>query len=117
MKKKPFLWTLILLIVLIAVTFALQTLFREQTNLFELSAGVYLLSVFCLFAYQNALKPTEDFGPRNPTKSHYEKHGYLPKYQCICKILLIVTFAVGTLNFFGGLGEVIFHYVKALISG
>ena len=107
-------WFLILLIVLIAVTFTLQNVFVEQTDLFGFSAGVYFLSLFCLFAYKNALKPTENFGPRNSTKGYYEKQGDLPKYQSICKILLIITFSAGTLNFVGGLGEVAIFFVKTL---
>ena len=114
MKKKHFILILAGIILLMILTFTLQCLFSDQTTEFGLSCGAFFLSVFCLVCYKNALTPSESWGPINPTKQHYEKKGELPKYQNLCKILLLITTGVGALSFIGGIGEVLFHYVKAL---
>lgn len=114
MKKKYFILILTGIIVLMLLSFTLQCLFRDQTTEFGFSCGAFFLSVFCLVCYKNALTPSESWGPINPTKQHYEKKGELPKYQNLCKILLLITTGVGALSFIGGIEEVLFHYVKTL---
>ncbi len=106
MKLKRFIPILIAQIAWMLLTFALQNLFQEQTAGFGLSCGACFLSIFCLFGYRNALKPTEFFGPRNFTKKHYESKGDLPGYQRLCKILLIVTLCVSVGNFLMGFTEI-----------
>lgn len=114
MKKKHFVFILTGIIILMILTFALQTIFGEQTTKFGLSCGIFFLSIFCLFCYKNALKPTETFGPRNMTKKYYEKKGDLPKYQNLCKILFVITISAGTLTLLGGFGEIIINYLQSL---
>ena len=114
MKKKHYVLVFIGIILLMIITFTLQCFFSEQTTKFGFSCGVYFLSVFCLVCFQNALKPSELLGPINTAKRHYEKKGELPKYQNLCKILFIITISVGSLFFIGGIGEVLFLYLKNL---
>lgn len=116
MKKKHFILILTGIIVLMILTFTLQCLFRDQTTEFDLSCGAFFLSVFCLVCYKNALVPSESWGPINPTKQHFEKKGELPKYQNLCKILLLITLGVGALSLISGIGAVLFHYVKTLFA-
>ena len=97
MKKKQFVVVLVVIIALIIMTFILQTLFNDRTSSFGASSGAFFMSTFCLVCYNNALKPTGDWGPNNPTKGYYEKKGELNKYQNLCKILFVITVTVGTL--------------------
>ncbi len=116
MKNKHFIFIFIGIIILMIISFTLQTLFKDQTKEFDLSCGIFFLSIFCLFCYKNALKPTETFGPINMTKRYYEKKGELPKYQNLWKILFIITISVGILTLLGGFGEIIIHYLNALFA-
>ena len=81
MESKRFVNILISLIVWLLILFALQCLFAGYTKEFGLSCGMCFLSIFFLFSYKNALKPTETAGPYNPTKRYYEKNGDLAGYQ------------------------------------
>ena len=103
-------------VLLIAVAFALQCVFCEQTAKFGFSCGAYFLSTFCLACFKNALKPTESFGPINKTKQYFEKNGGLAKYQSLCKILFAVTSGAGALAFIGGVGDVLFSCVKQMLT-
>ena len=115
MKTKHFILIFVGIIIVMILSFTLQCLFSEITGDFDLSCGSFFLSVFCLFCYKNALKPSEKF-VRNSTKRHYEKKGELPKYQKICKILFIITIGFGTLIFIKGTGLVLIHYIKLGLS-
>lgn len=111
MKPKRFILTLLGLIAWMLLTFVLQLLFQEQTADFGFSCGACFLSVFCLFEYKNALKPTETIGPRNSTKKYYESKGDLPGYQKLCKILFIITLCVSAGSFLKGIAEVVLFSV------
>lgn len=117
MKKKHYVLTFSAIILIMVITFTLQCFFDEQTPKFGYAGGAYFLSIFCLVSFQNALKPTELFGPINRTKRHYEKKGELSKYQNLCRILFIITISMGALFLIGGIGEVLFLYLKKLIVG
>lgn len=108
MKKKQFAVVLVGIIALIIMTLILQTLFNDRTSSFGVSSGAFFLSTFCLVCYNNALKPTEDWGPNNPTKRYYEKKGELNKYQNLCKTLFIITIMVGTLSLLRGIFQTAF---------
>ena len=114
MKKKHYALIFTGIVLLMVIAFTLQCFFSEQTTKLGFSCGAYFLSIFCLVGFQNALKPTESFGPINTTKRHYEKKGELPKYQNLCKILFIITISVGSLSLIGGIGEILFLYLKNL---
>ena len=47
---------------------------------------------------------------------NYEKKGELYKYQNLCKVLLIITIGVATLNFIGGLSDVLVIFVKSTLA-
>ena len=115
MKKKHYALVFAGIVLLMAIAYILQYLFGENTSNFGFSCGAYFLSLFCLACFQNALNPTESFGPINTTKRHYEKKGELPKYQNLCKILFIITISVGSLFLIGGIGEILFFYLKNLL--
>ena len=114
MNKKHFVLVLIGIIALIILSFTLQTLFNDQIQNLELACISFSLSIFCLFCYKDALKPTEKgIGrPVNMTKKHYERKGELHKYQNLCKILFIVTISYGALMLFFGFGDLLFTYLK-----
>lgn len=116
--KKKFALVLIGIIVLMILTFILQSLFNDQTKNFGISCGMLFLSIFCLFGYKNALNPTKGgFGhPVNMTKKHYEKKGELYKYQSLCKVLFIVTTSVALLTLINGIGEIFIVYIKSVVA-
>ena len=114
MKKKHYALIFTGIVLLMVIAFTLQCFFSEQTTKLGFSCGAYFLSIFCLACFQNALKPSESFGPINTTKRHYEKKGELPKYQNLCKILFIITISVGSMFLIGGIGEILFFYLKNL---
>lgn len=111
MKNKHFLLIFSGIIVLIALTFNLQYLLGEITNMFGLSCAAFFISTFCLFDYKNALKPMSRVGfTRNSTKRYYQSRGELPKYQNICKILFLITISFGTITLTTGIGELLIYY-------
>ena len=116
MKKKQFAWLLAGVIVMIVFTFTLQSVFYDQTTRFNISCGAFFLSIFCLFNYKNALKPTGAFGPKNATKKYYENRGELPQYQKICKMLFIITISVGILCLIYGLGELFIKFLRSVYA-
>lgn len=113
MKKKHYALIFTGIVLLMVIAFTLQCFFSEQTTKLGFSCGAYFLSIFALFAYKNALKPSDPF-VINHTKRHYERKGELPKYQNLCKILFIITISVGSLYLIGGIGEILFFYLKNL---
>lgn len=78
MKNRAFVNILISVIVWMLILFTLQCLFAGYTKEFGLACSMCFLSIFFLFSYRNALKPTETIGPYNPTKRHYEKRAIYP---------------------------------------
>ena len=83
-KKKQFVLILFGIIMLIILSIILQSVFVDKTSRFGLSAGIFFLSVFCLFSTKNSLKPTESFGTRNSLKVRCEKKGKLNENYRIC---------------------------------
>ena len=117
MKKKHYVLIFTGIVLLMVIAFTLQCLFSEITRDFGLSCGMFLLSIFFLFGYKNALMPMERGGfAINMTKRYYQSRDELPKYQKLCKILFIVTISFGTLSFVKGMGNVLFHYVKLFLA-
>ena len=116
--KKRFAFLLSGIIVLMALTFTLQILFNNQTKNFGTSCGALFLSIFCLFCYKDALKPTQvGIGhPINMTKKYYEKKGELHKYQSLCKVLFIATIVIAALTLMRGLGEIFMIYIKSVVA-
>lgn len=112
MRLKVFTNILISVIVWMLILFALQCLFAGYTKEFGLACGMCFLSIFFLFSYRNALKPTETIGPYNPTKRHYEKKGDLPGYQRLCKILFLVGLSISAIGFMKGSAEVVIFFIK-----
>ena len=112
MKNRAFVNILISVIVWMLILFTLQCLFAGYTEEFGLACGMCFLSIFFLFSYRNALKPTENFGPYNPTKRHYEKKGDLPGYQRLCKILFLVGLSISAIGFMKGSAEVVIFFIK-----
>ncbi len=112
MTSKRFKSILISLIVWMLILFVLQSLFIGKTKEFGLSCGACFLSIFCLFGYKNALKPTETVGAINSTKRHYERNGDLPGYQRFCKIMFLVGLSVSAINFLKGLAEVVIFFIR-----
>lgn len=113
MKNKHFFLIFISIILVLILTFTLQCLFSEKTRNFGFSCGAYFLSIFALFCYKNALKPSDPF-VIDHTKRHYERKGELPKYKELCKIIFIVLIGFGVLFLLGGIKDIAFEYVKAL---
>lgn len=116
MNKKRFLFILIGITALLILTFILKTLFNEQTTNFGISCGMFFLSLFCLSCYKNALKPTNNFGPINRTKKHFEKKKELYKYEALCKTLFIITISIAVLTLIGGFWEIFILYMKSIFS-
>ena len=112
MKNRAFVNILISVIVWMLILFTLQCLFAGYTKEFGLACSMCFLSIFFLFSYRNALKPTETIGPYNPTKRHYEKKGDLPGYQRLCKILFLVGLSISAISFMKGSVEVIIFFIK-----
>ena len=112
MSTKRFVNILISVIVWMQILFALQCLFAGYTKEFGLACSMCFLSIFFLFSYRNALKPTETIGPYNPTKRHYEKKGDLPGYQRLCKILFLVGLSISAISFMKGSAEVVIFFIK-----
>lgn len=116
MSSRRFVNILISVIVWMLILFALQCLFAGYTKEFGLSCGMCFLSIFCLFSYRNALKPTESFGPYNPTKRHYEEKGDLPGYQRLCKIMFLVGLGISGTSFLKGSAEVVIYFIKQSVN-
>ena len=117
MITKHFILVFIGIIIAMILTFTLQCLFSEITRDFDLSCGMFFLSIFFLFSYKNALIPLERGGfAVNMTKRYYQSRDELPKYQNLCKILFIITISLGALFFFEGMGTILFHYVKLFLA-
>lgn len=112
MSPKVFKNILISVIVWMQILFALQCLFAGYTNEFGLACSMCFLSIFFLFSYKNALKPTETVGPYNPTKRYYEKNGDLAGYQKLCKIVFLVGLSISAISFMKGSAEVIIFFIK-----
>jgi hypothetical protein len=112
MDPKRFKIILFALIAWLLVLFVLQIPFGEQTKEFGLSCGACFLSIFCLFGYKNALKPTETVGAINSTKRHYERNGNLPGYQRFCKIMFLVLLSVSAIGFLKGLAEAAIFFIR-----
>ena len=112
MRLKVFTNILISVIVWMLILFTLQCLFAGYTKEFGLACSMCFLSIFFLFSYRNALKPTETIGPYNPTKRHYEKKGDLPGYQRLCKILFLVGLSISAIGFMKGSAEVVIFFIK-----
>ena len=112
MRPKVFRNILISVIVWMQILFALQCLFAGYTKEFGLACSMCFLSIFFLFSYRNALKPTETIGPYNPTKRYYEKKGDLPGYQRLCKILFLVGLSISAIGFMKGSAEVVIFFIK-----
>jgi hypothetical protein len=91
--------------------FILQNLFAEQTDFFGLSSGALFVSIFFLFGYKNALKPSERGigAPINRIKKRYERNGELHKYQSLCKILFFTAICVSACTLVLGLIQILFH--------
>ena len=116
MKNRAFVNILISVIVWMLILFALQCLFAGYTEEFGLACSMCFLSIFFLFSYRNALKPTETIGPYNPTKRHYEKKGDLPGYQRLCKILFLVGLSISAIGFLKGSAEVVIFFIKQAVG-
>ena len=116
MSPKVFRNILISVIVWMQILFALQCLFAGYTKEFGLACSMCFLSIFFLFSYRNALKPTETVGPYNPTKRHYEKKGDLPGYQRLCKILFLVGLSISAIGFLKGSAEVVIFFIKQAVG-
>lgn len=112
MRPKVFRNILISVIVWMQILFALQCLFSGYTKEFGLACSMCFLSIFFLFSYKNALKPTETVSPYNPTKRHYERKGDLPGYQRLCKIVFLVGLSISAISFMKGSAEVIIFFIK-----
>jgi hypothetical protein len=112
MDSRRFKIVLLALIAWMLILFVLQVSFGEQTKEFGLSCGTCFLSIFCLFGYRNALKPTETMGPINSTKSYYERKGDLPGYQRFCKIMFLVLLSVSAIGFLKGLAEAAIFFIR-----
>ena len=112
MRLKVFTNILISVIVWMLILFALQCLFAEYTKEFGLACGMCFLSIFFLFSYRNALKPTETVGALNRTKKRYEENGDLPGYQRLCKILFLVGLSISAIGFMKGSAEVVIFFIK-----
>ena len=116
MRPKVFRNILIFVIVWMQILFALQCLFAGYTKEFGLACSMCFLSIFFLFSYKNALKPTETVGPYNPTKRHYERKGDLPGYQRLCKIVFLVGLSISAISFMKGSAEVVIFFIKQAAS-
>ncbi len=115
MSNKRFVNILISVIVWMLILFALQCLFARQTKEFGLACGMCFLSIFFLFSYKNARKPTERIGPYNPTKKRYEEKGDLPGYQRLCKIVFLVGLSISAIGFLKGSVEVVIFFMKQAV--
>lgn len=113
MSKKNLI-LLVLIIVLFILSFVLFNIFDKQFRILEISSAMFMLSVFCLFEYSNALKPkkTGIGASINFTKKHYQNRGELQKYQNITKRCLVVTFGLGIITLIFGLIEISIYYIN-----
>ena len=116
MKNRAFVNILISVIVWMLILFTLQCLFSGYTKEFGLACSMCFLSIFFLFSYKNALKPTETVGPYNPTKKRYEENGDLPGYQRLCKIMFLVGLSISAISFLKGSAEVVIFFIKQAAS-
>lgn len=105
---------LILIIILFVLSFVLFNILDKQFRVLEIASAMFLLSVFCLFEYNNALKlkKTGIGASINFTKKHYQKRGELQKYQNITKRCLVVTFGLGIITLIFGLIEISIYYIN-----
>ena len=115
MNKKQFAFIFTGIIVLIILSFILQTIFSDQTDSFGISGGAFFVSTFCLVEYKNALKPKDPF-TINMTKRYYEKIGDLQKYRTLCKNLLIATISIGTISLLLGLFKISINYFISVFA-
>ncbi len=117
MKRKHFILILIGIILMMTLTLSLQFAFGEKANSFGISCGMFFISIFCLFAYKNALTPMEKISfTINRAKRYYQAREELPKYQKICKILFFVAIGAGASALLSGFGEIIFYYLELTLA-
>ena len=110
MKKKRFIPVLVFITVFSIFTFVLNRILNEE--MIAISCAALVLSIFLLFAYENALKSKKSgVGESiNFTKKYYQSRGELEKYQQILKNALIFTLCVAAILFICGLVRAILNY-------
>ena len=109
MKKKYLILIVLVNVLVFFGSYALKTLFADQSATFNFACIGNFLAVILIFEYKNALKPTKGI---NTTKKYYEKRGELDKYKNICKFFFLAAFIAGILSFLCGVGGIVADCVK-----
>lgn len=111
MKKKHLILIVLVNVLVIFVSYALNTLFIDQTERFISAAMGAFLAIILIFEYKNALKHTKGI---KGVKKYYEKRGELDKYQNICKFLFAFAFLSGVWSFVRGIGVIFINFIKSV---